>query len=605
MKYNKAQIEAIEHVNGPMMVLAGPGSGKTSVITGRTCRLIERGISPFSILVVTFTRAAAAEMRQRFLLVTESRGKGVTFGTFHGIFYGILRNTFHLSGANILSGEEKDALLKEIINTNYKGGEKEADLPAAVAREISSVKESRLSLEHFYSGTLPEKTFRKVYEQYEGWKRENQKLDFDDIIFQCHRLLKARPDILSRWQEKFQYILIDEFQDISPMQYEVIRMLAAPRNNLFIVGDDDQSIYRFRGANPGIMLHFPKDFPETKQVVLQMNYRSTPEIVASAGAVIAHNKKRFPKDIQAVRAPGRQIQQEIFENPRAEAKYVCKCLREENAAGTPYEHMAVLVRTNAGSRTVIEELLTQQIPFHAVDVIPCIYDHWIARQIMAYLDIAAGSLRRSDYLMICNRPNRYISRAALSDQEITLDLLYDYYEGKDWMCDRIYRLEMDLRAIGRLSPFGAISYIRSGVGYDQYIREYAAEMNLSAEDLYQVLDELADSARECKSLDEWKEKIERYREKLKKQHRQDEKAEGVTVETLHASKGMEYESVYILDVNEGVIPYRKAVLDADLEEERRMFYVGMTRAKDRLRLFSVRERYEKKVEQSRFLRELQ
>lgn len=604
MKYNDAQIEAIEHKDGPMMVLAGPGSGKTSVITGRTCRLLEQGVSPYSILVVTFTRAAAAEMRERFLRVTEENGRGVTFGTFHGIFYGILKNTFHLTGNNILGKEETDDLLKEIIHSCYKGGEREADLPSAVSREISMVKESRLSLKHFYSSTLPEETFRKVFVRYENWKKENQKLDFDDIIFHCHRLLRMRPDILGRWQNRFQYILIDEFQDISPMQYEVIKMLAKPRNNIFIVGDDDQSIYRFRGANPGIMLNFPKDYPDTQKVVLRLNYRSTPEIVSSAQNVISHNQKRFPKDISAVRKTGKKVEHLIFNDQRSEAKFLCRSVREEFSAGTPYENIAVLVRTNSGGRAAIEQMLSEQIPFHAVDVIPCIYDHWIARQIMAYLDIAAGSTKRSDFLQIYNRPNRYISRAALSDPEITLDLLYDYYEGKDWMCDRIYRLETDLRAIGRLSPFGAVTYIRHEVGYEKYVREYAAQMNLSAEDLIAVLDELCDSARDCRTLDQWKEKIGRYRETIKKQRQREEKEAGVTVETIHASKGMEYESVYILDVNEGILPYKKAVLEADLEEERRMFYVGMTRAKDRLRLFSIRERYEKKLAFSRFLREM-
>ncbi|MGN0434982.1 MAG: ATP-dependent helicase, partial [Bilifractor sp.] len=276
MQYNSSQLKAIEHGDGPALVLAGPGSGKTAVITGRTVRLIQNGISPSSILVVTFTRAAAAEMKERFLKMTGRSASPVTFGTFHGIFYGILKNTYRISGSNILADARALQLLREILDHTCPDTQ-EADLPSSVAREISQVKGSRMDISHFYSGVLPTDAFRKVFRAYENWKRDNRMLDFDDIITRCYELLTTRHDILSLWQQKFRYILVDEFQDISPLQYEIIRLLALPENNLFIVGDDDQSIYRFRGANPDLMLNFPKVYPGCQVIALEENYRSTPE----------------------------------------------------------------------------------------------------------------------------------------------------------------------------------------------------------------------------------------------------------------------------------------------------------------------------------------
>ncbi|MCQ2501127.1 MAG: ATP-dependent helicase, partial [Lachnospiraceae bacterium] len=232
------------------------------------------------------------------------------------------------------------------------------------------------------------------------------------------------------------------------------------------------------------------------------------------------------------------------------------------------------------------------------------YDHWIAQDLFAYFRLAAGSRARSDFLRIYNRPNRYISRDALMDKQISFEYLYDYYEDKDWMCDRIEQLETDLRVISRLSPYGALQYIRNTVGYEEYLRDYALGRKIKVEELLQVYDELSESARSYKTLEEWEKHILEYRESLQQQKQRETNPDSVMISTLHASKGMEYDVVFILDINEGVIPYQKAVLDADLEEERRMFYVGMTRARKKLYLYNVRERYEKKMLPSRFLGEI-
>lgn len=603
MQFNEAQQRAVQHRDGPMMVLAGPGSGKTAVVTGRTCRLIEEGISPSSILVVTFTRAAAAEMKERFLRQRGEASTAVTFGTFHGVFFGILRHTYSISGGTVIGEQQKLSLLKELLQQLYPGAEQEADLPSQVGREISQIKGSGLSPENYYSGVLPQEVFRKVYASYEKWKQENRRMDFDDIIVRCWRLLSGRPELCRAWQNKFRYLLVDEFQDISPMQYKIVKLLAQPRNNLFIVGDDDQSIYRFRGANPELMLRFPKEFPGCQTVTLDRNYRSTPEILETAGKLIAVNRKRFPKTIHAVRGHGEPVRLEIFSNPRKECIHLAREIRREKESGTDFDKIAVLVRTNSGCREAVEQMMAWQIPFSVREMLPCIYDHWIAQTLFAYIRLGAGSRKRTDFLRIYNRPNRYFSRDAFLAPEISFDSLFRYYQDKAWMMKRAAKLEDDIHVLGRLAPYGQVIYIRREIGLDDYVKEYAGERGIPEEELLQVLDELSESARNYPTWDAWQKGIEEYREKLQVQGQKGKEASGVCLSTLHAAKGMEYDSVYILDVNEGVIPYHKAVLDADLEEERRMLYVGMTRARLRLHLYAVRERYEKKADLSRFLRE--
>lgn len=604
MPYNESQKKAVGHREGPMLVLAGPGSGKTAVITGRTVRLTDCGISPSSVLVVTFTRAAAAEMKGRFLKMKHAASTEVVFGTFHSIYYGILRSVMDLGPGSILTDRVRMKLIREILDHTWRGAAGENELPQKVAREIGRVKSSQTDIDRFYSSVMPEKAFRQVYRQYEQWKDENRRIDFDDIIVKCYELFRDRPEELAKWQRRFQYILVDEFQDISPLQYQVIRMLAAPENNLFIVGDDDQSIYRFRGASPKIMLGFPKDYPEAETVTLDVNYRSTPQIISAAGKLICHNRERFPKNIQPCREAGPPVRHETFENTQQECRHLTDAIRKAHAGGTSYREMAVLSRTNSGCRQAVEQMMSAGIPFRIGDVIPCVFDHWIAQDVLAYMELGAGSRKRSDFLRIYNKPNRYFSRDAFYDSNVPFQKLYSYYEDKDWMCRRVQTLEDEVLMIGNLAPYGAITFIRQEIGYESYVRAYAKERGIPEDDLVRVLDELTESARNYRTYADWKKSIEKFRERLASRRQEDADRDSVTISTLHASKGMEYDDVYILDVNEGVIPYQKAKLHEDLEEERRMLYVGMTRARKNLCLFTVRTRFDKAAAPSRFLKEI-
>lgn len=610
MEKNAAQEKAIHHNQGPMMLLAGPGSGKTTTMTRRVETLIrEHHVNPAHILVVTFTKAAAREMKERFLSLCQKSGvsenyQRVTFGTFHGIFYGILRHAYGLTGKNIISEEQRYDMLREIIYKQRIEIEDEKEFFEGLVQEISQVKNNRIPLEHYYSKNCPDEIFRTIYCTYVNGCRQARLLDFDDMLLYCYDLLKKRADILAGWQQRFQYILVDEFQDINQLQYDVVKMLAAPQNNLFIVGDDDQSIYAFRGAKPEIMMHFPKDFPTVRTELLSCNYRSTKRIVEAAGKVISCNKNRFKKKIHTENEEGQPLCIKEFDTAKQEELYVKDCILKAYQEGCPYEEMAILYRTNSGARFLVETLMEYQIPFQMRDVMPNIYEHWIARNVISYMKLAMGDRSRKEFLQVMNRPNRYISRAALEDSQVSFEALRWYYEGKDWLCDRIDKLEEDLYLLKNMTPYGAINYIRKGIGYDEYLKDYAAYRKLKTDDFYEVLEELAESTKGYKTYPEWFAHIEEYTQNLKEQAKnQPMKKQGVIISTLHSIKGLEFDKVFLMDVNEGTIPYHKAATDNDVEEERRLFYVGMTRARKELSLLFIKERHEKQLEPSRFLKE--
>ena len=603
---SEVQQRAVTHRGGPMLVLAGPGSGKTLVLTWRVRYLTEVcRINPGEILVITFTRAAAREMKERYLRMTGSESTAVSFGTFHAVFFQILKLAYGYRSENILREEEKYRFLKDAVFRQKLEPDDEAELLSSISSEISRVKNERPDLQAYKATSCDSKSFRAIFNEYDNRLRRSGKIDFDDMLGYCYELLKERPDILGAWQRKFRYILVDEFQDINQLQYDIVRMLAAPEDNLFIVGDDDQSIYRFRGAKPQIMLHFEEDYPAAKRVLLDTNYRCTGAIVEGAGRVIANNKERFPKDIRAQKDRGPAILTHLFKNQEEEYACVIDKIRLWREKGGSYGDIAVLFRTNTQPRKLVEELIAEGIPFRMRDSLPNLYDHWIVRDIFTYLRMSKGSLKRSDFLQIMNRPKRYIGRECLESEEISWEALLTWYDDKPWVCERIEKLQKDLKLAGRLSPSGALHYIRHIIGYEGYLKEYAEYRGRNPEELSAVLDELAELAKGFSTLADWEAHIARVREELAKQAREREQnKDSVSLSTMHSSKGLEYRIVFIIDANEGITPHRRVIFEEDMEEERRLFYVAMTRAKELLYIFSVKKLYGKKAEISRFVEEL-
>lgn len=614
MKLNRGQDEAIKHGNGPCMVLAPPGSGKTLIVTERTRYLIEEsGVRPDQILVITFTRYAAREMKERFERLTAGKNYPVTFGTFHSIFYGILKCAYGIGANNLMSEKESSVLLQEVLDqTNIESTpevEDEEELVRELLREVGMVKNGLCHLKDFHSKYLTQDEFAEVFRSYEHQKKELKKFDFDDMLVQCYALFRKKPEILQGWQKRFQYILIDEFQDINRVQYEVIRMLAAPRYNLFVVGDDDQSIYGFRGAKPELMLYMKQEFPSLRTISLTVNYRSTEFITGAAARVILHNDTRFYKRVQSFRGRGQNVHVQEVLDEQEEAQYVTEEIQKKLDQGIKPGEIAVLFRAAVQARMISEILSEHRIPFEMRDYVTNFYRHFIVKDMMAYLQLAAGKRDRSLFLTICNRPLRYLARNSMENRQVNFEDLRKFYCDKDWMLDIIDQFDVDVRMMKNMAPYAAIQYIRKKIGYDDFLKEYAEKHQISWKQLMDVMAELEERSKNFKSYDEWEIHIAKYTQELEEQQAKARKIKGerenkVQLMTIHSAKGLEFEDVFVIHANEGEIPHQKAEKKDEIEEERRLFFVALTRAKNNLCISYITQKNGNSIKPSRFVEEL-
>lgn len=606
---DKYQQAAAGFFGGSCMVLAGPGSGKTTVLVKRILTLVETYKVPSGkILVITFSKAAALEMQSRFLALSGGRYEDVVFGTFHAVFFRILSEYYGINGKDVITEAEKRRILREILEKTYPETAKDREFSDEILREISVRKNS--GREEKNTAKVRSIDIRKLERLYEEKVRRERKLDFDDMLLMTRALFKSRPDVLAYWQSRFSYICVDEFQDINPVQYEIIRLLALPENNLFVVGDDDQSIYAFRGARPDIMLNFPKDYPKSKRIDLEMNYRSAPCIVEASLKVIGRNRMRYRKQLKAGREFYGCIEKIRCRDAAEEAEKITAAVGEEMKAGVPPEKIAVLVRTGRSADLILSAFTAKHLPFHTRDRVPNIYEHEAAAPVFAYLNYISGDHSRKNFLKFMNCPVRYIRREDLTDENVDLDALREYYRSepeRQWMADRVDFLAYQLDMLKRFpEPFMQINFIRRAMEYDRHLALVAEKKHTDVKELLGVLDTIEADAKQFTSTAAWYRHIVAYTKALYEgKHEEKEDREGkVTVCTLHAAKGLEFMSVYIADCVEGVIPHEKALKDGEIEEERRLFYVGMTRAIKNLRLYSVDYLHGKKTEISRFIREI-
>ncbi len=618
---NNAQYRAITHGAGAMLVLAGPGSGKTFVVTQRIKYLIEQHhVKPEDILVITFTKAAAEEMQERFAKLSAEKCNPVCFGTFHSVFFQILRHTYRFTAQNIIRENDKYRLLSQIIRElpDEILGQAQLDYSTETLQnllsEISTVKNNGVTPQEVRSATVPQAVFERIFQMYKQEMNRNKLIDFDDMVLLCRNLLAERPDTLKLWQQRFQYILVDEFQDICPLQYEVVRMLAKPQDNLFIVGDDDQSIYGFRGSKPEIMLNFTKEYPKAEQVLLDVNYRSRQGIVDTAARLIAHNKMRFDK---AVRAQNRQndgVKIYSFQSKSKQAESIALLIKQYIALpDTKYSDIAILYRTNNHTIYTADRLMREGIPFTMKEKPKNIYESPVAKDIIAYMRYALYEANQEDFLRIMNKPVRYIKRSTVPRGVFKMRELIDNNHATGYVVQNILEFYDELHFIKSLNPFSAVNFIRKGVGngtgYDAYLKKQAAEKGKDVSEEFEELEELMRLSREFETIELWLEHIENYDAILYEIAQQEKRlkkmnTDAVSMVTMHASKGLEWDVVILPDVNEGVIPHKKAVTDAELEEERRMFYVAMTRAKQHLFIFYIQEKEAGNLLPSRFLDEL-
>ncbi len=607
-RLNPAQDAAINHGSGPALILAGPGSGKTFVLTHRIKNLIESyHISPEHILVITFTKAASIEMKERFFSLMKNQYMPVTFGTFHAIFFHILKYSYHFTLSNIITEREKYQFLYAILEKiqhesnveEFHIDFEEIDdvLIGNILSEISHVKNLGKSIYEYQASCMEDSDFHTIYLRYQEELRRNRKLDFDDMVLFCYDLLKEKMELRKFWHERYRYVLIDEFQDINDMQYNTIKLLVDPTNHIFVVGDDDQSIYGFRGANPGILKQFREDFKGTKQLLLNINYRSTSKIVEASLAVIGENKNRFLKKIKSFHNPGNNIILQSFQSEEEQSENIIHLILQLKKQNHRFDEIAVIYRTNARAMYLAEQFVMHQIPFLIKEKVNCIYDHFIAKDLISYMTFSR-TRKRSDFFRIMNKPQRYLGRDACSGTEVDFQKLQYYYQRRPYMQEKINKLQYDLEKILQMNPYAAIHYIRKGIGYDAYIQKLASDKRVNAKDWFQRLDEIQKQSVAFENLNMWLAHIKKVQEELRL-HKKEEIKDGVFILTMHGCKGLEFQTVILPDLNESVIPIKRAETKEEIEEERRLFYVAMTRAKAMLALFYINQR---EMLPSRFLK---
>lgn len=606
---NPEQEKAILHTAGPAQIIAGPGSGKTFVTVHRILHLImKQGVDPARILVITFTKAAALEMQERFFRLTQPERPPVRFGTFHAVFYHILKQSACYQGYSIITDSEKRKQIRQIVRMHNRFVCVQEEDLEELTTLVSSCKTSGRLKKTSIQG-IGEEDIRFLSREYENYQQEFRQMDFDDIMIFCHRILREDKETLLKWQEQFQYILVDEFQDISPLQYEIVRMLAAPQRNLFIVGDDDQSIYGFRGASPGSMQQFRQDYPAASVIMLDRNYRCHRQVVAAALRVIGENHNRIYKRIRSVHEEGEGFRLLWYENEEEQQKAFVRELCDMQKAGK-LSDCAVICRTNYDCAMWAQILRKHEIPFSMKERPGNRFRHFVVQDIMAYLELAeeaacmgaagvSSGLRRKFFLRIMNRPVRYLKRDSVSEEKVREESLLAYYRGSTVLQERVRKLFQDIRNLRSRKPYLQIHYIRNIIGYDGYLREkYGA---FKAEELVRMAAEFQEVSRQFSSLREMKEYIAAYEDMLKDiQEQKKEKKDAVSLLTMHASKGLEFGSVYLPDCQEGKIPSAKSATEEEIEEERRLFYVAMTRARNSLCLMAVKAKTGKDAP-SRFL----
>lgn len=593
-----AQQRAVSHIRGPALVIAGPGSGKTFVIVQRIFHLIQAAdVPPEQILVLTYTKAAALQMQKRFQTAWRDAQREqpppVRFGTFHSICYHILQQFGNLQANSLIKESDKRKFIEVWLKNN---GMEELCSYDSISMLLSAISYEKNRFEktphgeklppHLSGLPLSAELYGRLQREYDCFLRAEGFLDFEDMILQCLRLLSQNQSARERCQEMFPYLLVDEFQDINGLQFEVLKLLALPQNHLFVVGDDDQSIYGFRGAVPHMMQLFRQEYPECRVFMLTENYRSGAEIVRFAARVIEKGSGRFAKEFIPVHTGG-TICLECFQT-RAEQE---RELLARLSALSPKQgrETAIIVRNNLLLMQYLQLLKHAQLPIAGGHASPHnLVKSPVFQDVFAFLNFVYDGKKRSDFLRFMNKPNHFFTRMALSGEQVRQEELLFYYQNNKEMQAVIHNYFAHLTMAEGLSPGLAVRLFRKTIGYERYLKEKAAnsrEYQIWEEQLTQV-EEMAASL--PSGRDTGKRLLDLAEERALPAtsiYR-----EGISVMTMHGAKGLEFDRVFLPDVNEGIIPGRQSASPEALEEERRLLYVAITRAKKELYLSYTKER---------------
>lgn len=602
--FDKSQIEAITTTDNPLMIISTAGSGKTSVIIARANQIVKNGIKPYRILVVTFSKMAAVEMQGRYNL--QYGNDGIRFSTIHSLCYSVLARAFSLTADSIVRESDKYTfftnLHRAFLNQRINGISNDFDEFYSSAQSYISMKS-----EADYLGdrkVVTDKYLEIAYKEYVKYKTANQRIDFDDMIIQCHKRLSTCKEDLQYWKSVFDYIMVDEFQDTSRLQAEIIYMIA--NKNICVVGDDDQSIYGFRGASSDIFNEFYRYYPNCKRVNLDTNYRSMPAIIESASRVIKNNKHRLYKDIKANRN-GKEIVSIIeADTDIAQVNFIVDEIEKSVKEGINRNEIAVLYRTKKEASTLINALRLENIPFYTKDTLEDVHMTICYKDIFAYYRLALGYNIPDDLVQIINRPKRYIKVNTIRNCSVDRNELYRTLTREcnrreaDRINDTINALFLDIRNLkSMVSPLDFLNYLEDEMGYFESLQEYVDYIGSDVNDCIREYESMKNEAINFRTMEEWYQYVTNA-----EYMRAFDKENGVLLSTFHSAKGLEWKKVYIISANDGITPYRYMGKIDDMEEERRLFYVAMTRAKDKLTIsYVARENAVK--ERSRFLNELQ
>ena len=601
LQLNEKQKQMVAAKEGPVLVVACPGSGKTTTMIARAKALVDYGVNPAKLLVITFTKQAATHMQQKY---EKAYGKeGITFGTIHSICYRMLQSVAGYTKKDILLESEKWAFLAGQLHGKVAAAEMEETI-SGIMREISFVKNKCIPPEAYEPDSTDKRTFCILFHAYEDFRKSAGKIDFDDMLIVAREIFFNNGMVLEEYRKKYSYIMIDEFQDTNRVQADIFYLLAGENGNILVVGDDDQNVYGFRAAESAIMLDFPKKFPNCKIIYLDTNYRSEPEIIEIASKLIACNKKRFEKDFKGEKKGKGHIKITCFPDVVKQRDSVVEQLKKLHETGVPYEEMSVLYRTNKQNLMYVQALMKEEIPFYTTEAVKDHHMEFPFQDFMAYYRLAAGNPWKGDLQRILNRPSRYLKGDAFKNCIYNIDQMIECANrcsNPDAAKDRIYSMVDDIENLATMNPTQFVGYLYNVMDYRAGALSYAAYCGKDESEVDELLDSLKDEAKQFNTMQEWVDYAKTYNKKLQEKRKN---KEGICLSTYHSAKGLEWDYVFLIDCNEDMTPFKKAESPEEIEEERRLFYVAVTRARKGVRFTWVSNNGPKKMFPSRFLTEM-
>lgn len=591
---NEAQEKAINTIYGPLMVVSCPGSGKTTTLLRRIENMIHQGINPKKILMVTFTKSAAIDMNNRYKKMF-GVNPGIVFATIHSLCLGILKKEGVYTHEDIISADEQWNFFFNIAKYIPNVGDI-TEFITSLMTDITKVKNNYIDLKGFEPDSCDNKVFTKLFNNYETYKKDINKIDFDDILIECENLFKKDNKILEKWQERFEFIQIDEYQDVNLIQKNILYNLSNNNNNICVVGDDDQSIYKFRGADSSIMMNFKKDFPDAKIIFMSTNYRSGQKIVDISNKSIQNNNNRFEKDFISFRGKEKNVESFVeinkYNSEFSEMNDVSFKIENLHQQGLPYEDIAILFRNSYQSEEVVRTLVRKNIPFSSTEKIKTIYDSFIFKDILSYLNLSMGIDENRNLLNIINKPNRFLKTKYFYNidfdskdmfnaiEYLKKDAMWKYdkaYDNIELLLDLFANKDIDYNTNPRIL-FNKLEMIK----YEDFLKDLSEFKKEEDEATIKRWQDLKKDALKHNTIRQWLDFIDKYKYKLEKMQKKNSK-NSVKLSTIHKSKGMEWDSVFLIGVNKDLLPSKKT---EDIEEERRLFYVAITRAENNLYISS-------------------